>query len=96
MESWLIEAIGLVAGVLTTLSFIPQVVKIWRSRSAEDISTTMFLLFLVGILLWLLYGLLRDSLAIILANSVTIVLVVAILVLKYRFSRTPPLHTHPK
>ncbi len=89
MESWLIEAIGIVAGILTTLSFIPQVIKIWQSRSAEDISTTMFLLFLVGILLWLLYGLLRDSLAIILANSVTIVLVVTILVLKYRFSHTP-------
>ncbi len=79
--------LGLVAGSLTTLAFVPQVVKIWRTRSADDISTIMFLLFSTGVLLWLLYGIALNALPVIVANGITLVLAVLVLVLKFRFRR---------
>ena len=81
----LIDAIGIVAGCLTTAAFVPQLVKVWRSRSAEDLSLGMFLMFTLGIALWLAYGLLTWSVPVILANAVTLVLSLAILALKLRF-----------
>ncbi len=80
-----IDVLGLAAGSLTTLAFVPQVMKTWRSRSAADISYGMFLLFSTGVLLWLLYGLALGSLPIVLANGVTLVLALAVVILKYRF-----------
>ncbi|MFN3461721.1 MAG: SemiSWEET family sugar transporter [Oceanibaculum sp.] len=84
----LVELVGGIAAVLTTLSFLPQVLKAWRSRSARDVSLLMLLLFLAGVLLWLCYGLALGSLPLILANAVTAVLILAILAAKLRF-RTP-------
>ena len=63
----LVELVGGIAAVLTTLSFLPQVLKAWRSRSARDVSLLMLLLFLAGVLLWLCYGLALGSLPLILA-----------------------------
>ncbi len=51
------DTLGLIAGGLTTISFLPQVIKTWRSRSAKDLSFRMFGIFSVGVLLWLIYGL---------------------------------------
>ena len=79
------EIIGLVAGLLTTVSFVPQVVKIWKSKHAQDISLAMFLIFSIGVGLWLLYGISIGSLPVILANAVTLTLALAILILKIRF-----------
>lgn len=79
------ELLGLVAGTLTTISFIPQVLQVWRSRSAADISLTMFLLFTLGVLLWGIYGVLIGSLAVIVANAVTFVLTVGIIAMKLRW-----------
>ena len=84
----LVELVGGIAAVLTTISFLPQVLKAWRSRSARDVSLLMLLLFLAGVLLWLCYGLALGSLPLILANAVTAVLILAILAAKLRF-RTP-------
>ncbi|EKE78095.1 SemiSWEET family sugar transporter [Oceanibaculum indicum] len=84
----LVELVGGIAAVLTTLSFLPQVLKAWRSRSARDVSLLMLLLFLAGVLLWLCYGLALGSMPLILANAVTAVLILAILAAKLRF-RTP-------
>lgn len=86
MQTSLIEAIGLLAGCLTTLSFLPQALKIHRSRSARDISLPMFLAFSAGVDLWLAYGLLKQDLAIVIANTVTLALAVWILVMKLRYS----------
>jgi len=80
-----ITIIGFLAGGLTTASFLPQVVKTARSRSARDISGAMLLVFLVGLCLWTLYGLQVGSAPIIAANVITIVLVGAILGMKLRF-----------
>jgi MtN3 and saliva related transmembrane protein len=76
-----INLLGLAAGTLTTMAFVPQVVKTWQSKSAADISFGMFLLFSLGLLLWLLYGLAIHSAPIIVANSVTLILAIIILAL---------------
>lgn len=79
-----IEIIGLIAATLTTSAFVPQVYKTWKTKSTRDISFTMYSAFLFGTMLWLYYGIYHDSLAIILANVVTGLLVVCMLVLKIR------------
>jgi MtN3 and saliva related transmembrane protein len=89
MNSLFINTIGLLAGLLTTIAFVPQVLKIYRTKSGRDISARMFTMFSIGILLWLYYGVLLQSIPIILANAVTLVLTLAILALKIRYSRRP-------
>jgi MtN3 and saliva related transmembrane protein len=80
-----IDLLGLVAGTLTTISFLPQVIKIWTSKSAKDISLTMFLLFSAGIFLWLIYGVFISSLPVILSNAITLVLASIILLFKFKY-----------
>jgi MtN3 and saliva related transmembrane protein len=89
MNSIFINTIGLLAGLLTTVAFVPQVMKIYRNKSGRDISARMFTMFSIGIALWLYYGVLLQSLPIILANAVTLVLTLAILALKVRYSGKP-------
>ena len=79
------EIIGLVAGVLTTSAFVPQVYKTWKSKSADGLSLTMYLVFFVGIILWLIYGIYIPSLAMILANAVTGFLALLLILFKLRF-----------
>jgi MtN3 and saliva related transmembrane protein len=81
------ELLGLIAGTLTTLAFLPQVLKTWKSRSAKDISLGMFLLFSAGVALWLVYGIQLGAVPIIAANAVTLLLSLAILGMKFWFGR---------
>jgi MtN3 and saliva related transmembrane protein len=74
-----VTALGLVAAALTTLSFLPQVIKTWRAQSAEDLSIGTFSMLCTGVLCWLIYGLLIEDLPIIVSNVVTFVLVAAVL-----------------
>jgi len=76
--------IGTLAGILTTIAFIPQVAKTWKTKSAGDISLLMFLLFSGGVLLWLIYGILLHAFPIIAANGITLSLSASILVLKIK------------
>jgi MtN3 and saliva related transmembrane protein len=85
----MIETIGLVAGLLTTTAFIPQVWKIYRTKSGKDISARMFSLFSAGIVLWLVYGILLQSLPLILSNAVTLVLSLTIIALKVHYRHAP-------
>ena len=80
-----VTLVGLLAGTLTTIAFIPQLQQNWRTRSAQDVSLGMLLTFVTGVFLWLVYGLLLGALPIILANLVTLVLTLAILILKLRY-----------
>ncbi|MDE0779580.1 MAG: SemiSWEET transporter [Alphaproteobacteria bacterium] len=82
------DVVGGVAAVLTTIAFLPQVIKSWRSGSTRDVSLGMFLILNTGIVLWLIYGLLLGSLPLILANTVTIFLTGTIMVLKLRTGRS--------
>lgn len=77
--------VGFFAGFLTTISFFPQVVKTWKTRSASDLSLGMFSVFSVGVLFWLVYGFLIQEPPMIIWNSVTLILVLAILVMKLKF-----------
>ncbi len=77
--------LGLLAGGLTTASFVPQVVKIWKTKSAEDVSLLMFAAFCVGVALWLAYGFIKKDWAILLTNGVTLLLGLAIVVMKIRY-----------
>jgi len=72
------ELIGLLAGFCTTLSLVPQLHRMWKAKSAHDLSLAMFLVFGIGVVLWLLYGIGIRSLAVITTNSVSLVLVVVI------------------
>jgi MtN3 and saliva related transmembrane protein len=85
LTSSIIETIGFAAGALTTISFAPQAFKTWRTRRCDDLSSTMLLTFAAGVILWLAYGLALRAAPIIAANSVTLVLIVAILAMKRRF-----------
>lgn len=71
--------IGLGAGTLTTLAFIPQVARIWRTRSARDISLPTFAALALGTTLWLAYGILLDDVPLMAANGVTLGLIAAVL-----------------
>jgi len=66
--------LDLLLASLTTISFIPQAVKTWRSRSTDDLSPFMFALFSIGVFSWLMYGVFKKDLPIILANSITFIL----------------------
>lgn len=79
------ELLGFIAGALTTASFIPQVLKTWRSRSTEDISLGMFSLFCAGLVLWTAYGAMLRSLPIVMWNSITLLLAGTILIFKLRY-----------
>ena len=85
-----VDLVGLAAGTLTTISFVPQVVRIVRTRSAHDISWWMFGIFSVGVALWLWYGIMLGALPVILSNVVTLTLATAILWLKWRCGRDLP------
>jgi MtN3 and saliva related transmembrane protein len=77
--------IGYMAGTLTTISFLPQVVRSWKTRSTHDISFIMLTLFGLGMLLWAVYGFQIGSLPIILANTITFALVVVLVAMKVRY-----------
>lgn len=77
--------IGFIAAILTTVAFVPQILKIWRARSAKDVSLGMYTVFTIGVVLWLVYGILIDSWPVILANCVTLLLAGVVLVMKVKF-----------
>ena len=81
--------VGSVAAACTTGAFVPQVVRVWRLRSAAEISLATFSVFAFGTLAWLIFGLMLGSLPIILANGITFGLAVGIVALKLRFDRRP-------
>lgn len=79
------DLVGHVAGTLTTIAFLPQAVKTWRSKSARDISLAMFVCLWTGIVLWLAYGFMVGAVPVIVANSVTLVIATTLLVFKLRY-----------
>lgn len=78
--------LGYIAGALTTLSLVPQVLKMWKTQSARDVSLVMFLIFSVGISLWIAYGFTIRSMPVIIANSVSLMLGFVVLWLKFKFN----------
>lgn len=80
-----ISIIGTIAGSLTTISFLPQVIKAHTTRHTKDLSLAMYLVFLVGVIFWLLYGFLLNELPIIIANAVMLAITLDIILLKIKY-----------
>jgi len=78
--------VGLVAGFLTTAAFVPQVWKIWKSKSADDVSLPAFVAFALGVALWIAFGVLKSEPPIVIWNGITLGLGLAIIVMKLRYS----------
>jgi MtN3 and saliva related transmembrane protein len=79
--------IGIIAALLTTFGFVPQIIKMHRTKSAKDVSFTTLLQFSAGAILWTLYGIHLENNIIIAANSITFVTVVYAIVIYYHFNR---------
>lgn len=94
------QLIGMTAAFCTTLAFVPQVWRVWKTRSTKDISLGMYSIFVSGVALWLVYGIRMSDAAIIAANAVTLVLAGSVLVMKLVFDytgrtgKTNPTNTH--
>ena len=82
MIEFIIKYIGFFAAFCTTFAFLPQAIKVYQTKSTRDISLYMFLIFTIGVLSWLIYGLIINDLPVILANAVTLVLSFFILIYK--------------
>jgi MtN3 and saliva related transmembrane protein len=87
MSPHVIELIGALAAVLTTISFVPQAWKTWRTRDVSGISLIMYAVFTVGVGMWLVYGWLLGAWPIIVANAVTFTLALLILGMRIRYGR---------
>ena len=77
--------IGNFAGFLTTVAFVPQILKTWKSKSASDLSLGMFFVFSLGVFCWLIYGILLSEIPIVFWNMVTLILALALLIMKLKF-----------
>jgi MtN3 and saliva related transmembrane protein len=84
MQTWWLTALGLMAGLCTSLSFVPQVIKAWREADTEAISKRMYIASLIAYGLWIVHGLMIASVPVILFNAVNVVFAGIILVLKLR------------
>jgi MtN3 and saliva related transmembrane protein len=80
-----ITALGLLAALFTTVSLLPQLVKVWKTKSTKDISKGMFVFFATGVFLWLIYGVLIGDIPIIIANALALVQALIILIFKIKY-----------
>ena len=85
MDTEFINLLGLIAGTLTTIAFLPQLIKTWQSKSAKDVSLVMMITFCLGVFLWIVYGLAIKAMPIVVANVITLALALLILILKIRY-----------
>jgi MtN3 and saliva related transmembrane protein len=81
----LVDFVGYSAATLTTVAFLPQVFQIWKSKSTKDLALPTLLSFIAGVSMWLVYGLLLNSAPVIVANTITLLLNLAILRFKLKY-----------
>ena len=82
-----IDLFGFLAALLTTIAFLPQLYKTWQTKSADDVSLVMLILFLTGLICWIIYGLKINSVPILVANVVTFIFNFSILILKLSYNK---------
>jgi len=80
-----INLLGLIAGILTTIAFVPQVFKTWKTKSTKDISLGMFISFSIGVFLWLIYGICLKATPIVVANILVLILSAMMIYLKIKY-----------
>ena len=83
----LIEIVGLIAAILTTTAYVPQVIKTWKTKNVSNLSLTMYIVMFSGVMMWLTYGILQKSIAIVLANIVTGGLTFTLIFLKIKYRK---------
>jgi MtN3 and saliva related transmembrane protein len=81
----IITIVGLIAAAFTTVALLPQLIKVWKTKSTKDISTGMFTLFCVGVFLWFVYGFYLNDIPIVLANSLAFIQALIILLFKAKY-----------
>lgn len=81
-----IELLGLIAGAITSMGFIPQLLKGYKTKKLEDVSYFMPIILAIGMTIWLVYGILKDALAIICANTFAIICCLILIIMKKRYS----------
>ena len=79
------DIIGFTAAFCTTTAFLPQVIKVIINKRTKDISLTMYILFLIGVSCWLTYGILKNDIPIIVANVITIIQNIIIIIMKLKY-----------
>jgi MtN3 and saliva related transmembrane protein len=82
-----IEILGLAAGTITSITFLPQVIKIWQTKSAKDLSLPMLLLLILGTCMWFTYGVLLKNAPIIYTNSMVLLMSFIMLFFKFKFNK---------
>ena len=82
-----IDLFGFLAAFLTTIAFLPQLYKTWQTKSADDVSLIMLILFIIGLFFWIIYGLKINSVPILVANIITFIFNFSILILKITYSK---------
>ena len=83
------DTFGFIAAALTTIAFLPQVIKTWRTKKAEDVSIVMLLMFITGLLFWIIYAIKTNALPVLFANIITFMLNLTILTLKLIYGKQP-------
>lgn len=80
------EILGLIGGFLTCITFVPQIFKTWKSKSVKDISVAMFLIVILGNIVWFVYGMLLNSISIMLTNAIVGLSAMVMIFLKWKFT----------
>ena len=83
-----INLFGFSAALLTTIAFLPQLYKTWKTKSADDVSLTMLISFIIGLICWIIYGLKINSIPILISNIITFIFNFSILILKITYSKS--------
>ncbi|MBN9352405.1 MAG: SemiSWEET transporter [Chitinophagaceae bacterium] len=83
-----VDILGYSAGFITTLTFLPQVLKTYKEKSARDISLNMFLIAATNEIMWVVYGFLKNDMVIVLTNAVVLVLSLTMVVFKLKYSKS--------
>jgi MtN3 and saliva related transmembrane protein len=82
-----IKLLGLAAGTISSITFLPQVLRIWKTKSAKDLSLNMLALLILGVSMWLTYGIMVKDVAIIYTNSMVLTMSFIMLYFKFRFKQ---------
>ena len=87
MEKIMTDILGYISATLTTIAFLPQIIKTVQTKSAKDVSMGMFVLFTIGVFLWIIYGILTKTYPVLIANAVIFCLALAQIILKIKYDR---------
>ncbi len=87
IKSMNIEILGLIAGTISSITFLPQVIKIWQTKSAKDLSIPMLLLLVLGVSMWLAYGIIIKNVPVIYTNSMVLLMSFIMLFFKFKYNK---------